>query len=230
MTSGGPAQVWNPRHQQHVEDPQEHHLAVSGPEIGGSHGRHRSACRGHQGVVRRRVLILLVPADLWSGRTHIPETGSRVGWSAVDRELRRAVLRMPLPQEPVQVRSYRPLGGLLEAGERRIVEDPVHMQRFIGSLEQRRQEEERHQQREPCNGYPPDRWRRTWELTHCVISRKGCVLGHLRSDSCGCHIGSISVRRGLVRSRSERTGSPSRPQSAPMSGSSQATPSSSAGL
>jgi hypothetical protein len=50
-----------------------------------------------------------------------------------------------------------------------------------------------------------------------------------RSATCGCHMGSMSARRGFFWSRADRTGSVT-PQSAPTAGSSQATPSSSAGL
>lgn len=52
---------------------------------------------------------------------------------------------------------------------------------------------------------------------------------HGRSLTWGCHCGSNAFRRGLVWSRSDSTGSVIA-QSAAMSGSSQATPSSSAGL
>jgi hypothetical protein len=50
-----------------------------------------------------------------------------------------------------------------------------------------------------------------------------------RRATCGCHMGSMSARRGFFWSRADRIGSVS-PQSAPTAGSSQATPSSSAGL
>jgi hypothetical protein len=53
--------------------------------------------------------------------------------------------------------------------------------------------------------------------------------GQGRRATCGCHMGSMSARRGFFWSRADRIGSVT-PQSASTDGSSQATPSSSAGL
>ena len=65
------------------------------------------------------------------------------------------------------------------------------------------------------------------ELHGSRTSRRG--RGHGRRPMWGCHCGSISARRGLAWSRADRIGSAT-PQSAPIAGSSQATPSSSVGL
>ena len=71
-------------------------------------------------------------------------------------------------------------------------------------------------------GAPADQARRSVDLP---VSPPDQVL----SPALGCTPGSISERNGFDRSRSDSTGS-DRPQSAPMAGSSHATPSSSFGL
>ena len=82
---------------------------------------------------------------------------------------------------------------------------------------------------QPEESAPRAAWSQVGRRTPADRSSAGGVGGQVRSPARGRRAGSRAERRGLDWSRSDRTGSV-RPQSAPMAGSSQATPSSSFGL